>query len=201
MERVRAGEQFVDRDESLKHLAYGYVIALAARRPQPLRVLDYGGNLGDYYWIAKSFVPGIELEYHCKELPAVAAAGRELNPDISWHVDDGCLAQTYDVVMFSSSLQCVGDWRAILRRGARAARGFLFLSDVATVRHVPTFFARHHSGAVSNLQQHLNRAEIISLVESEGLRLVREFDMGPHPEVEHAPEQPVSMGWLFSAAK
>ena len=48
---------------------FGYVLALAARTNRGLTVLDYGGNLGDYYWLAEALVPDVELDYHCKELP------------------------------------------------------------------------------------------------------------------------------------
>ena len=50
-------------------------------------------NLGDHYWLGKALVPGVDLDYHCKELPRVAEAGRQLTPAVTWHSDDACLAQ------------------------------------------------------------------------------------------------------------
>ena len=32
--------------------------------------------MGDYYWLGPALVPGVDLDYHCKELPQVAEAGR-----------------------------------------------------------------------------------------------------------------------------
>ena len=81
---------------------------------------------------------------------------------------------------------------------ARAARRYLLLSDVPTVRNVPAFVATERRGGVTNLYWHLNGSEVVDTVEAAGLRLVREFAMGPYPPVANAPEQPTSVGWLFS---
>ncbi len=186
-----------DGDENVKHVIFGYVLALAAAQQQKLTVLDYGGNLGDYFWLAKALVPDVDLDYHCKELPRVAEAGRQITPAVTWHTDDACLARPHDLVMFSSSLQYLPGWQHTLRRAAQSARGYLFLSDVPAVRDVPSYVVTQRSGGMTNLQYHLNRSEIIDTVERAGLRLIREFAMGPHPPVANAPEQPTCRGWLF----
>ena len=197
--RVRAGEPAwtPDGGDDLKHVTFGYVLALAAREKPKVTVLDYGGNLGDYYWVGRALVPGVELEYHCKELPPIAAAGSQITPEVVWHTDDACLAEPHDLVMFSSSLQYLPEWQDILRRAARGTPGYLFLSDVPTVRHVPAYVATERSGGATNLHHQLNRSEVIDTVERAGLRLIREFAMGPHPPVANAPEQPTCAGWLF----
>lgn len=197
----RTGEPLVVVEEdALKHVTFGYVLAMAAREQPRITILDYGGNLGDYYWLGKMLMPEIELDYHCKELPTIAGAGREISPAITWHIDDDCLAQPYDLVMFSSSLQYLTEWRAILQRAAAATRRYLFLSDTPCVRNVPTFVATERSGGVTNLHWQLNRADVVSTVHGTGLRLVREFAMGPYPPVANAPEQPTRAGWLFERA-
>jgi putative methyltransferase (TIGR04325 family) len=197
--RVKAGEPmpYADSDENSKYAVFGYVLALATRNQQKISVLDYGGNLGDYYWLGRALVPGVELDYHCKELPEVAAAGRRITPDITWHTGDACLADGYDLVMFSSSLQCLPNWAELLTRAGRSAQRYLFLSDVATVRNVPGFVATHRSGGRTCLQMQMNRAELIRTAERAGLRLFREFAMGAHPPIVNAPEQPTCVGWLF----
>jgi putative methyltransferase (TIGR04325 family) len=197
MARVQARDPMVTPDGDVKEVLFGYVLALAARDKQQLTVLDYGGNLGDYYWLGTALVPDVDLEYHCKELPQVAEAGRRLTPAVTWHTDDGCLAQRHDLVMFSSSLQYLPGWQDILRRAAQSARGYLFLSDVPTVRDVPSYVVTQRSGGMTNLQYQLNRSEIVDTVEGAGLRLIREFAMGAHPPVANAPEQPTCRGWLF----
>ena len=194
--RVQAGDPAVLTGD-IKEVVFGYVLALAARNRQKVSVLDYGGNLGDYYWLARALVSALDLDYHCKELPRVAETGRHVTPAVTWHIDDECLERPYDVVMFSSSLHCLQDWKVILRRAAQSSRSYLLLSDVPAVRHAPTFVVTQRSGSLTHLQQQMNRLEILDTVEAAGLRLLREFDMGPHPQVAGAPEQSRCAGWLF----
>lgn len=197
--RIHAREPLLhpDGDENSKYAVFGYVLALATRQQEKISVLDYGGNLGDYFWLGRALVPGVDLDYHCKELPQVAEAGRLITPDVTWYTDNACLARPHDLVMFSSSIQCLPDWQDILLRAGQSARRYLFLSDVATVRDVPAYVATHRSGGQTHLQIQLNRSEIIATVERAGLQLVREFAMGPHPPIVNAPEQPQCFGWLF----
>lgn len=187
----------LDGGDGVKHLVFGYVLAIAARNTDRISVLDYGANLGDYYWLARSLVPGVDLEYHCKELLEVAAAGQHLTPAATWHTDDSCLDRSYDLVMFSSSLQYLPDWQGVLGRAARSSVHHLFLSDVPTVRNVPTFAALERSAGMTNVHHQLNRTDILQKVASEGLELIREFTMSPHPFIDDAPEQPTRVGWLF----
>jgi len=194
--RIQAGIA-LDGGEGVKHRAFGDVLAMAARNRDRIAVLDYGANLGDYYWLTRSLVPGVELDYHCKELLELAAAGQQLTPSATWHTDDSCLDRSYDLVMFSSSLQYVPDWQAVLGRAARSSACYLFLSDVPTVRNVPTFAALERSAGMTNVHHQLNRTDILQTVASEGLQMVREFAMSPHPFIDGAPEQPTRVGWLF----
>jgi putative methyltransferase (TIGR04325 family) len=197
--RIHCGDPvlFPDGDEGSKYAIFAYVLALATRQQHTLSVLDYGGNMGDYYWLGSALVPGVPLDYHCKELPSVAEAGRRVSPDVTWHTDDACLDAAYDLVMFSSSIQCLPDWPDILQRAAASARRYLLLSDVATVRDVPSYVATHRTGGHTGLLTAINRADIIRTAETAGLRLVREFPMGDHPPIVNAPEQPMCIGWLF----
>src|SRR5205085_4493673 len=113
-----------------QQLAYAYVLSLAGHRNDRLRVLDYGGHLGSHFWIAQALLRGTTFDFHCKELPAIADAGRLLNPSVTWHTDDTCFGEMYEVVMFSSSVQYLPDWRATLRSAATATAGHLLLSYV-----------------------------------------------------------------------
>jgi putative methyltransferase (TIGR04325 family) len=197
--RIRAGEPLLETraDEHTKYILFGYVLALAARHQTKVSVLDYGGNLGDYYWLGRALVPGVELDYHCKELPKVAEAGRRLTPEVIWHIDDSVLTGSYDLVMFSGCIQCLPNWQDILFRAGQSARAYLLLADVPTVRDVPAYIVTHRERERTNLQILMNRSEIVGTVERAGLRLVREFAMGPHPPIANAPEQPMCLGWLF----
>jgi putative methyltransferase (TIGR04325 family) len=179
------------------YMTYAYVLTLAAHEKRALKVLDYGGGLGDYYWFGKAMLPGIELEYHCMELPAVVEEVRKVSPAVIWHTDDACLGQQYDMVMLNSSLQYIQDWQGLLRRAAAAVRIHLFLSRAPTVERVPGYVAVQRVGDASVLCQQHNRADVLGTVQDAGLRLVREFLMGEHPWIRNAPEQPSVRGWLF----
>ncbi len=176
---------------------FGYVLARAAGVRTRLSILDYGGGLGEHYWIARAMLPGVELEYHCKELPAMAEIGMRLSPGVRWHRDDACLEGRYDVVMFSSSLQYLREWEAVLRRAAGAAEAYLYLANIPTVLRAPSYVAvqRLH-GAVMPHQQ-FNRQAVLDAARAAGLALRREFHMGEHLSVAGAPEQPAYRGWLF----
>lgn len=199
--RIQRGEPALTADrQDVKHVIFGYVLAMTAHEKPRVTVLDYGGNLGDYYWLARALVPDVALEYHCKELPNMAAAGQAVSPAVFWHTDDSCLARRYDLAMFSGVMQYLPEWQDILRRAAAATDNYLFVTDVATVRTVPGFLATERSGGATGLYQLLNRDEIIGTIQRTGLRLIREFEMDPHPMIAHAPEQPTRAGWLFQRA-
>jgi len=197
--RIQARQPLLDTggDDHTNYILFGYALALVARQQAQVSVLDYGGNLGYYYWLGRALVPGVELDYHCKELPKVAEAGRRLTPEITWHTDDGVLGRSYDLVMFSSSIQYLPNWQDLLIRAGQAASTYLLLADVPTVRDVPAYVATQRECGKTNLQIIMNRSEIVGTVERAGLRLVREFAMGPHPPIANAPEQPMCLGWLF----
>lgn len=198
MSRVKNGQPaLIGGEYDFKHVTFAYALAVSAGENERVTVLDYGGSLGEYYWHGKVLAP-IELDYHCKELPAVAETGRRINPAVTWHSDDACLLQPYDLVMFASSLEYVKDWKQVVRAAAHAARRYLLLSDVPTVWTVPAFVATERRDAVTNLHWQLNGHEVVAAVEATGLRLLRQFPMGPYPVIADAPEQPTSVGWLFA---
>lgn len=197
--RVRAEDPVLASDDAiLGYLAFGYVLALTARQRHRVTVLDYGGNFGEYYWISKALVPGVEIEFHCKELPAIAAAGRLVSPEVSWHTDESSLESPYDLVMFSSSLQYLRDWQSVFRQAAQSTRQYLFLGDIPAVRGVPTYVITQRSKGATTVGYVFNRSEIADAGQRAGLRLIREFTMGQHAPVAQAPEQPLYVGWLFA---
>ena len=66
-------------------------LCAGARRATAIEVtvLDYGGNLGDYYWVGRALVPGVKLEYHLQGAGANRSGReRDLTPEAIWHTDD-----------------------------------------------------------------------------------------------------------------
>src|SRR5215212_2923172 len=48
-------------DTDVQHLAYGYVLGLAGRHKDRLRILDYGGRLGRHFWIGQALIGEMAL--------------------------------------------------------------------------------------------------------------------------------------------
>jgi putative methyltransferase (TIGR04325 family) len=179
------------------HVTYGYVLALAARGKSKVSVLDYGGGLGHYYRLGRALLPQVELEFCCKEMPAMAEAGKALNPEVRWCSDDSCLAEQFDLVMINGSLQYMRDWQHFLRKAAGAAREYLFLTRVPVVETAPSFVAVQEAYGTRMLHGQFNKAELLRVVEETGLQLVRELVVGDRPVIANAPEQCELRGWLF----
>ena len=179
------------------HVTYAYVLALAAHQKTTLSVLDWGGGLGHYYLVGKAVLPGVTLDYHCKEVPLMVKAGKRLNPDMHWYADESYLERAYDLVMINGSLQYIEDWPETLRRIAPAVRGYLFLTRLPVVDRGPGFVAIQRAYGTEMLHQQLNQAAVLQVVSKTGLRLMREFVVGDRPYIRSAPEQCELRGWLF----
>ena len=180
------------------HMSFAYVLARAAHRRDRMSVLDWGGSLGHYEVIARAVLPEVDVDFHCKDVPRLVERGQALNPGVRWHTDDRCLDRRYDLVMINGSLQYMRDWRAFLPRAAGAVdeAGYLFLTRVPVVEGASFVAIQRAHGAVMCCQQ-FNRRELLDVVASTGLRLVREFVVGDRPPILNAPEQCELKGWLF----
>lgn len=183
------------------HVSFAYVLARAASNKTTMSVLDWGGGLGYYYYVAKAALPDVRFDYHCKETAVLAGAGRQIVPEVQWHADESCLGQSYDVVMLSGSLQYAGDWQAQLARIAGTAAEWLYITRLPVVDRVPTFAAVQRVYGSVMLHWQFNRAEVLSFVESLGFEVEREFEIGDRPDVKNAPEPCELRGWLFRRVK
>lgn len=193
-------------------LALAYAVDRAAdsapaRAPTgsaPLSVLDWGGALGHHRILARRLLPELDLDYHCRELPAVCAAGRAVHPEVTFHEADDCLSRRYDLILASNSLQYQQDWRRLLGRLASAAGGWLFLTRVPIATRNPSFVvlqrAHPYGYATETLGWVLNREELLCAAGEAGLELEREFLIHPPWEIAGAPEQVSHAGFLFRVA-
>ncbi|MEJ7787619.1 MAG: methyltransferase, TIGR04325 family [Solirubrobacteraceae bacterium] len=192
------------RDDPLAQntiLAFGHVLARAARHKDSISVLDWGGALGHHYEIGRRLFDDLALDYHCRELPAVCEEGRRVAPDVEFHDTDDCLQQAYDLVMASGSLQYEDDWAGLLRRLAEAASPWLFVTRLPVAREHPTFAIRQRAHAYGYETEYVgwavNRDELVATAREAGLELVREFVLLDPMPVAGAPEDPVHVGLLF----
>ena len=179
------------------HISYAYVLAMAAQKKDCISVLDWGGSLGHYYLIGRAVLPDVSFDYHIKEVPLMAKAGKQLNPDVHWHDNEGCLERNYDLIMINGSLLYMEDWADVLNRIARSVKEYLFLFRLPVVQHSPSFISieRIYNSQMLHLQ--LNQTELMNAVKETGLSLIREFVVGDPPYIKNAPEQCEMRGWLF----
>jgi putative methyltransferase (TIGR04325 family) len=193
----------ITRDDAGAHnmlVSFAYVLALAAGERDRISVLDWGGGLGHYYALGRSAVPGVDLEYHVRETPAVVAQGREVVPDVIFREDDSCFERKYDLVVASGSLHYESDWRALLARLAAAAGRWLYVARVPVALASESFVVLQRAHAYGYDTEYLgwvlNRAE---LIRSAGLPLAREFLLDARFSADGAPETPVEhRSFLFN---
>lgn len=183
------------------HITYAYVLALAARNKTELSMLDWGGGLGHYYLLGKALLPDVNIRFDCREVPMMCEAGKKLCPEIRFHADDRCLENSYDLVMVNGSLGYFENWKELLDRITQTVNRYFFLTRVLTVRDSPSFVVLQHTDIYDYksdmLTQVFNEKEILDVVASSGLRLVREFVVGDRVAIAGAPELPRDCGWLF----
>lgn len=164
------------RDDPLAQntiLAFGHVLARAARHKDSISVLDWGGALGHYYELGRRLLDDVALDYHCRELPAVCEEGRRVSPDVEFHDTDDCLERSYDLVMASGSLQYEDDWADLLRRLAEAATPWLFVTRLPVARRHSTFVIRQRAHAYGYETEYVgwvvNRDELVAHARDVGL--------------------------------
>ena len=198
----------VPREERGAHntvMSFGYVLARAARGHDSLSMLDWGGGPGHYRLLAEALLPDVPLEYHSKDVPKLAALGRELVPDAVFHDGESCLDRRYELVLASGSLQYAEDWRGLLSRLAAAAAPFVYITRLPVAMRAPSFVVVQRPYAYGYHTEYLgwvvSRRELLDAAESARLRLEREFVLLDAAEVAGAPETPVQhRGFLFSRA-
>ena len=181
-------------------VTFAYVVALAAGGRERLSVLDWGGGFGHYHALARSVLPGVELEWHVKETALVAERARELNPAVTFHDDDACLGRRYELVVASSSLQYAEEWRALLERLAAAAERHLYVARVPVAFRAPSFVVVQrpyvHGYDTEYRGWVLNRDELLAAAP---LPLAREFLLDARFSAAGAPEDPVDhRSFLFT---
>jgi len=182
-------------------MSFAYVLALASRRGDAMSMLDWGGGLGQYSALSRALIPSLKLEYHCKDVPALAEQGRAMFPESRFYSDESCLQRSYELVFAGCSLHYSEDWRRTLAGLAGSARRYLYIAELPVVQHAPAFvYVQRPYGfgyGTEYVSWCLNRAEFLDESRKIGLTLQREFLMGHQPAIKGAPEQCEYRGFLF----
>jgi putative methyltransferase (TIGR04325 family) len=181
-------------------LTFGYVLARAARGRGEVSLLDWGGGPGHYYLIARELLPEVDLDYHSRDLPRLAALGRELLPAAHFHDNDECLERRYDLVMVSDSLQYVEDWRRQLTELARAAAPWLYVAMLPLASASFVIVQRPDAYGYETEYESwvLGRDEFLTAAAAVGLQLEREFVAPGVIDAAGAPEAAALRSFLFA---
>jgi putative methyltransferase (TIGR04325 family) len=186
-------------------LAFAYAFARASRDSSKISVLDWGGALGHYYVLARRLFSDVELDYHCREAPAVCAEGRRVLPEATFHESDACLDRTYDLVLSSGSLQYAEEWQDFVGKLATAARDWVYITRIPMARLHPSFVVLQRAYAYGYATEYrgwvFNHDEFVGAAERAGLRLEREFVLGASMPIEGAPDTAQSGGFLFRSRR
>ena len=201
-----AGDE-MGREDPVAHdlvLTFAYVAALASREERRLSLLDWGGGVGHYGAIARATLP-VEVDYHCREVPQIAAAARELGVPGRFVSDDSWRDRSYDLVLVSGSLQYAEDWCAQLAELASVTGRYLYVTRLPCARSSPSFHvlqrAYRYGYGTEYVGWVVNRDELLACAASCGLELVREFAIDAWLSAAEAPEDPIGhRGFLFRPA-
>ncbi len=183
-------------------LCFAYSLALAARGKPALSFLDWGGALGQYYLLAQAALPGVVIDYHCKDVPLLAQHGQRLHPEAHFSSDDECLGRSYDFVLASSAVHYSEDWQSVLTALARATNGYLLLTRTPISEAGASFVFSQSAYQSEWLGWSLSREEVLTCAANGGLVLVREFAMSDSViPIAHAPCPSVQRGFLFQRSE
>ena len=187
-------------------LSFAYVLARVAAGRDRISVLDWGGGLGHYAVLARAVLPETSFDWHCREVPSIAATGATANPEVTFHSDDACLERSYDLVLASGSLQYEEDWAALLRRLGAATNDLLLVTRLPIALASPSFVVLQRAGAYGYETEYagwvVSRDAFLSTASDAGLRLERELLLDAWMSPAGAPETPIGhRGFLFSPAR
>ena len=201
---IGAGEAITGEDAAAHNLllTFAYVAALAAHGKDRLTFLDWGGGIGHYGELARAVLP-VEVDYHCREVPATVAVARELGIEGRFVSDHSWSDRSYDLVLASGSLQYAEDWRAQLGELAAVTNGFLFVTRLPSARSSGSFHilqrAYRYGYETEYVGWVVGRPELLEAAAGLGLTLEREFVLDAWLSAPGAPEDPIGhRGFLFS---
>ncbi|MBS0246934.1 MAG: methyltransferase, TIGR04325 family [Proteobacteria bacterium] len=150
------------------------VAALAEPRGDALRVLDFGGGIGETYFSLAGMLPvGRRLDFVIVERSGVCRLGRDLleneagvtfRPDVPQR-------ERFDVVYCASVLHYIEDWTGLLGRLIATEAEYLLFVDLPAADNEPFVSAQNYYG--ERIPVHFwNLHAFVAEVEARGYRLM-----------------------------
>jgi len=182
--------------------SFAYVVALAARNVERMSMLDWGGGVGQYGLLARELVPGVAVDYCCREVPVQCAWGRKLGiPATYFEADDEFAGRQFDLVFASGALHYAQDWEAVLRNLFAATKSYVFVTRMPVVLEGPSYVvlqrASQYGYGTEYLGWRLNRDEFLAAARRLGGELLREFVVDGDEWARGAPTPAHGRGFLF----
>jgi putative methyltransferase (TIGR04325 family) len=155
------------------HLVTAYAVSrLSAHyKINHLKVLDFGGGVGNHLHICKSLLPWIQFDYSIVELKENLEICEILNPDIRRYGNLSDI-QGIDFVHFGSSLQYVQSWSDILEQAISKKPKSILMTRTPLSGTNSTLWIEN-SGS---MQWVFSKSQLISIFDKFGFRLNRNFD-------------------------
>jgi putative methyltransferase (TIGR04325 family) len=149
--------------------------ALAAEDAKNLRILDFGGGMGNSFLpLLADMVEAKKVELHIVETDAVCTAGQELfadEPSVIFHSTLPDDQRPFDIVHAGSVLHYIRDWQEILAKLASYKPRYILLSDVLA-GDIPTFASCQQYYGDTIPVWFWNIKDILTCIEGLGFRLL-----------------------------
>ncbi len=110
-------------------LIFAYCITVSSQKKTSVRMLDWEVGLGIMASFAKSLLPNIAIDYHCKDVPVLANYGQILFPEAKFFCDESYIFNQFDFILASASLHYVEDWKRILDTFVECSNGYILLTE------------------------------------------------------------------------
>ncbi len=185
-------------------MVFGYVLARVSWKKDQISMLDWGGGLGQYFLIAKRLMPGLKIDYTCKETSEMCAIAKKLFTQGFFSDSiDIIFSQKYDFILASSSLHYEKNWKKLVHNLAQCinGRGHLLVTYQPFVEKSSSFVfiqrPYQYGYQTEYLGWCLNKMEFLDGASKAGLHCIQEFIIGYCPSIKGAPEQNQYMGFLF----
>ena len=181
--------------------SFGCALSRVAGNNKQISILDWGGALGHYLWLARALRPDLEFDYTVKEMPLFMELGRRVNPDARFCDDERVFEEQFDLVISSCALNYDENWRRTFENLAKCARLALFVTRSPTTLAGESYVYVQRPYAYGYQTEYaswcLNRAEVLAAGARCGLRLDREFLCGETPPIQRVPSPCEYRGFLW----